>query len=349
MIVMTPPVHDLPTGWQAGRPVPSDVAALHDLIVRHETVARGSSGTSLLTVESEIVGKGAGSREQVVVHDGAGAIRAWATVHDRAPGRSLVDVVVDPALEPAPADQVAAALFAWATAVTVAVGTGRGLDQRQVDSGAFADDPRQQRWLTAAGLTHVRSWWQMSRPVDPAEAAPDAFPPPADGVVVRTVARAEGGMPPHLDLAAIHDILETAFTDHFNHHEETFEEFCSRLREDPGHRWDHWWIAELTDAETGSTEPAGALVGAVSPGADGAPDGSYVDYLGVLQSARGRGVATSLLHAVIADAARRGRRTVGIEVDRDSPTGAADLYLSMGFVTAYVTQSWHLDVTMPTT
>jgi hypothetical protein len=55
-------------------------------------------------------------------------------------------------------------------------------------------------------------------------------------------------------------------------------------------------------------------------------------------------VATSLLNAVIADAAQRGRSSVGIEVDKDSPTGAAALYLSMGFVTSYVTESWHRDV-----
>ena len=68
---------------------------------------------------------------------------------------------------------------------------------------------------------------------------------------------------------------------------------------------------------------------------------------GVLRSARGRGVAKSLLHAVFADAAARGRVSVGIEVDRDSSTGAADLYLAMGFVTKYVTQSWHRDVPVP--
>jgi len=55
-------------------------------------------------------------------------------------------------------------------------------------------------------------------------------------------------------------------------------------------------------------------------------------------------VAKALLNAVIADAAERGRDRVGLEVDRDSSTGAADLYTAMGFVTAYSTQSWHLDV-----
>jgi hypothetical protein len=38
---------------------------------------------------------------------------------------------------------------------------------------------------------------------------------------------------------------------------------------------------------------------------------------------------------------------VGLEVDADSPTGADRLYRSLGFVTVYATQSWHLDVPVP--
>jgi hypothetical protein len=48
-----------------------------------------------------------------------------------------------------------------------------------------------------------------------------------------------------------------------------------------------------------------------------------------------------LLYTVIADAARRGRNRVGLEVDADSPTGADGLYTAMGWVTDYRTQSWH--------
>ena len=74
------------------------------------------------------------------------------------------------------------------------------------------------------------------------------------------------------------------------------------------------------------------------------PDGSYVSYLGVLEAARGRGVAKGLLRTIIADAAARGRDRVGLEVDADSPTGADGLYTSMGWKTKYVTESWHRDV-----
>jgi ribosomal protein S18 acetylase RimI-like enzyme len=180
----------------------------------------------------------------------------------------------------------------------------------------------------------------MSRPVEPAEAALDAEA--KEGVRIRPVRRQGTGMPDEDDLRTVHDILESAFADHFNSHEETFDEFVSRLREDPGHRWDHWWIAELVDGP--EPEPAGALVAAVTHGEDGEPDGSYVEYIGVLQNARGRGVAKSLLNTVIADAAERSRDRVGLEVDADSPTGADQLYVSMGWTTKYVTESWHRNV-----
>ena len=210
---------------------------------------------------------------------------------------------------------------------------------QQIDTGAFRDDERQHAWLADAGFTKVRTWWQMSRSViaDEVELVPDPDGWSRDGVEFRLVRREAGGMPDEADLRAVHDVLEGAFTDHFNSAEETFDEFIHRLREDPGHRWDHWWLAEVDG------EAAGALVGTVSEATQG-PDGSYVSYLGVLESARGRGVAKGLLHTIIADAAVRGRDRVGLEVDADSPTGADGLYVAMGWGTKYVTESWHKDV-----
>jgi GNAT superfamily N-acetyltransferase len=115
-----------------------------------------------------------------------------------------------------------------------------------------------------------------------------------------------------------------------------------RLREDPGHRWDHWWLATIETDE--GVFPAGALVSTVLREDAEGFEGSYVDYIGVHRRARGRGVAKALLHTAIADAARRGRNRVGLEVDAGSPTGADGLYTSMGWVTDYRTQSWHREL-----
>ncbi|MGN6301046.1 MAG: GNAT family N-acetyltransferase [Angustibacter sp.] len=337
---------ELGGGWTEATATADDVDDLAALLARHEEAARGWSSSGRDAVVTDVVGAGAATRRHRVVRDGAGAVRAWGTVHDRAAGRVIVSVVVDPGLDAPAATALAQRLFAWAEGEAVAVARERGLTVTQLDSGCFADDPRQQEWLRAGGFRQMRSWWQMTRPVDPAEGVEGAFAAPGPGVVIRRVRgvdAADDALPDADDLRTVHDVLETSFTDHFNSHEERFEEFVDRLRADPGHRWDHWWVAELT-RDDGSVEPVGALVSSVLGAGSSGREGSYIEYLGVLAAARGRGVASSLLHTVVADAARRGRDRVGLEVDADNPTGAARLYLGAGFVTRYVTQSWHRDV-----
>lgn len=332
----------LPAGWSCVEPDEGDAAELTTLLRRHEKHARGWSGASQEGVLVELAGPGSRTRENRVVRDADGLVRGWATAYDRAAGRMLLTVLVDWRLAGDVADAAAAALLAWADQAAARVGARRGLTTQQVDTGAFAEDDRQQRWLARAGFEQVRLWWQMTRPVSADEA--DLPPGTGEGVRIRLVRRQGTGMPDEDDLRTVHDVLESAFADHFNNHAETFDEFVTRLREDPGHRWDHWWVAELVDGPI--PEPAGALVGSVtgSVTGSGAAAGSYVEYLGVLPNARGRGVAKTLLRTVIADAAANGRDRVGLEVDADSPTGAHRLYESMGWTTSYATRSWHKDV-----
>ncbi len=338
----------LPAGWTVGTPDPGDrfdVARLTHLLRAHERHGRGWAGASVDDVLVEVSERGLRMRENVVVRDADGDIHAWGSVHDRSVGRMLFVHVVQRDLPEDIADACSDVLFLWAEGQARAVGAARGLPVQQIDTGAFEGDDRQARWLSGAGFDRVRTWWQMSRPVTPDEK--DLVPDPERwedrGAVFRVVRRSGSGsgLPDEDDLREVHEVLEGAFVDHFNSSEETFEEFLFRLREDPGHRWDHWWLAELVD--DGAPQAVGALIGTVSE-SNGGPDGSYVSYLGVLEAARGRGVAKGLLRTIISDAAARGRDRVGLEVDADSPTGAAGLYTSMGWKTKYVTESWHRDV-----
>lgn len=330
---------DLPTGYTAFTPGIEDLDDLARLLRRHEREARGWPGADSETVAAEVTGRGATTHLHEVVRDADGVLRGWINCHDRAAGRILVGVTVDPDLPDQHADPLALYAFSRVEDLAREVLHRRSMESTQLDSGAFADDPRQQRWLAAAGYAHVRDWWQMSRPVDPVSDL--EHPPLREGVEIRRVRRDGGvGMPDEADLHAVHDMLEHSFADHFNSYRETFEEFVGRLREDPGHRWDHWWLATVDG------EPAGALVAVtvttrVDHDGVARPDSSYVEYIGVHRRARGRGVAKGLLRTVIADAAARGRTSVGLEVDADSPTGADGLYLSLGWRTKYTTQSWH--------
>ncbi|MFI2104008.1 GNAT family N-acetyltransferase [Isoptericola sp. NPDC019693] len=334
----------LPDGWTTSTPVLADLPRLGELRGAVAAPFTGSSVVNQDALAAEVAGPVSWTRRQVVARDADGVVQAWAWAHDRAAGRVVVGVDVDRATPRA--DELAAAGYAWAARQGRSLAAQRGVRRTQLDAGAFAGDTTQQEWLAAAGYARARSWLQMSRPVVAEEALRGVLPDPRPGVTVRRVATHDDGMPVAADLQTVHRVLESAFEDHFNSYRESFGEFLVRLRSDPGHRWDHWWLAFVSDPQDAGAapEPMGALVGAVLPSGPSGKEGSYIEYLGADRRARGRGVATALLFAVVRDAAARGRDRVGLEVDADSPTGAASLYESWGWRTSYVTESWHQDV-----
>lgn len=337
------PLPELPGGWTARTPELSDVTALAELRARDIAAGTGSGLPDEAMVEAEVAGPASWTRQQVVVTDPDDAVRGWLIVHDRAAGRALIWGYFDRGSDMI--DDVAAAVYAWAEQQAVAMAQLRGLSATRLDASPFQGDEAQRAWLAAAGYAHRRTWLHMTRPVSPDE----DVPPLREGVTIRGVDKHDNGQPVAADLQHVHRVLEESFADHFNNYRESFPEFVQRLREDPGHRWDHWWIAEVTPSPSEPAEevehvPAGATVCSVlSADADGI-EGSYVEYIGVNRNARGRGVAKGMLHAVIADARDRGRNRVGLEVDADSPTKADELYRSLGWETDYVTESWFKDL-----
>ena len=339
------PRPDLPPGCTARVPGTADVGPIADLVEAHRRRVRGQGTVNREALTEEVVGTGSWTRRQLVV-DRRGELVAWAAVHDRAAGRTDVELYLQPGLP-----DLAAGLLGWIEGAARKVAAARGLASTRLESLLDEGDRELGEWFATAGFRQTRTWLNMKRPVEPGE----VFPPPRAGVEVRRVAvhRLPDGttLPVAEDLHAVHRVLEQSFADHFNSYRESFAEFAQRLREDPGHRWDHWWLAlvrPLDDrgqvVEEGAPMVAGALVSSVSPPDDDGVPGSYVDYIGVHRDARGRGVAKALLHTVLADAVARGRNRVGLEVDADSPTGADGLYRSMGWGTSYVTESWQRDL-----
>ena len=319
-------------------PGPEDVPPLTALVATHQRSSKGSASVDEISVAASVTGPGSWTRQQLVLDGPDGGIAAWVAVHDRAAGRTMVDLTVVP---DCPAgDDVARVLLGWAADAAGELARHRELGATQLDASVFAGDERQQRWLSAAGYRKVRTWLHMTRPLADSD---DDFPRPREGVTVRPVAEHEDGMPVAADLQVVHRMLEESFADHFNSYRESFAEFVQRLREDPGHRWDHWFIAEVSveGAVEGATVPGGALVGSVLPADESGVEGSYVDYIGVHRRARGLGVAKALLGTVLRDARDRGRNRVDLEVDADSPTGADGLYRAMGWTEKYRTESWH--------
>ena len=165
----------------------------------------------------------------------------------------------------------------------------------------------------------------MSRPVVEADASlvPDPAHWTRDGVTFRLVRQDPDGLPHEADLRAVHDVLEGAFADHFNSREETFDDFVHRLRLDPGHRWDHWWLAELGPV------PVGALAGSQLE----TPQRQRRLLRRLRRCPGGRAWPRrrqGVVNTIISDAAVRGRDRVGWRWTRDSPTGAEGLYAADG-------------------
>jgi GNAT superfamily N-acetyltransferase len=332
-----PELPELPPPWTARVPGYADVDALVELRRLDELQGTGEAHVDPAGIESEIAGEASWTRRQIVAVGDDDVPRAWITVHDRAAGRALIWGYFD--REVPEIDAIAEAFYAWAEDEAIGMARRRGIDATRLDESPFGGDDRQVGWLRNAGYAKRRTWMHMNRPVTPDEASLT----PREGVSIRSVERHENGMPLASDLQVVHQILEESFEDHFNSYVESFSEFVQRLREDPGHRWDHWWIAYVADDE-GEVVPAGTVVCSVMAANAAGHEGSYVEYIGVNRAARGRGVAKSLLNEVIADAARRGRDRVGLEVDDDSPTRADRIYLAMGWETDYVTDSWFKDL-----
>ncbi len=335
--VPTPP--GFPAGWTARVPELADLDVLVRLRGADRLEHTGSASVDQVAIGSEVAGPASWTRRQLLAVDPDGVPRAWISVHDRAAGRTMVMVYVDRSLDAAA--EVAAALYAWGEEQAHEICRLREVTETRLDASPFAEDTVQQGWLAAAGYDKRRTWPQMTRPVTVDEAT--SLPGPREGVTLRRVASHDNGLPVAGDLHLVHEMLESSFEDHFNSYRESFPEFVQRLREDPGHRWDHWWLA-FVEGDDGQPLAAGALVGTVLRENAAGHEGSYVEYIGVHRDARGRGVAKALLHAVIADAAQRGRDRVGLEVDADSPTGADGLYYSMGWKTDYVLESWFKDL-----
>ena len=257
-------------GWRVETPDPSDrftIARLTTLLREHERAGRGWAGASVDDVLVEVSERGLRMRENVVVRDPDGEIRAWGSVHDRAEGRMLFVHVVERDLP----DDRGRRLRGAAVLVGRGAGPGRSVPPASSTSSRSTParsprTPRQHDWLEQAGFERVRTWFQMTRPVaaDEAGMVPDPAGWQRGDVTIRRVRRRDDdGLPDAVDLHAVHQVLEQAFRDHFNSWEETFGEFVHRVREDPGHRWDHWWLAELAheDLEGIGPIPVGALVG----------------------------------------------------------------------------------------
>ena len=154
------------------------------------------------------------------------------------------------------------------------------------------------------GYEEVRRFYEMA--IELVAQPPEPVVP--DGFVLDTF-RPE-------DAHAFHAALEDAFRDHWEWHGTPFREWWEFRREN-----DHslWYV--IRDG----TEIAAAIRNDAERNG-----GGYVGIIGVRRAWRGRGLAKALLLRTFGEFWRRGTKRVSLDVDADSPTGATQLYESVG-------------------
>lgn len=204
----------------------------------------------------------------------------------------------------------------WAGAVRPSA-QGRGLGKRLIDlaegrlvsegaarlhSWAVGGDAAAERLFQVNGYREARRFWDMR-----IEFVED---PPEPAVAVERLG--EG------DARAFYAALEEAFADHWEHHPETFDEWWGRQRERENFDPSIWFLIRDGDE-----------VAAVCRNEE-RPEGGYVGALGVRRPWRGKGYGKALLLHSFREFRRRGHTSASLGVDAANPTGATQLYESVG-------------------
>jgi GNAT superfamily N-acetyltransferase len=185
---------------------------------------------------------------------------------------------------------------------------------RPIWTSAGSTNHAKRALFEAAGGTVIRRFYRMLIDFDVAGEPP--APVLRDGVEIDTMPAADAGR------RTMHRLVNTAFEDHFGHEPIAYDV------------WERGAMAECSDPSmfwiaTVDGEPAAGLYGCVLP------ESGYVDTLGTLREFRGRGLGRALLLTAFDEFNRRGVRRVSPAVDATSPTGALDLYESVGMQAVY--------------
>lgn len=157
------------------------------------------------------------------------------------------------------------------------------------------------------GYAHVRSFMRVMASLERQPPAPQL---PA-GVVVRAFRKDH-------DEAALYEALKEAFLDHWRPTVMDYEQWLAYCFASPNVDVRLWWVA--WDGE----QIAGAIVASTTP------LGGYIDELAVRRPWRRRGLARALLLTALEELHRRGLPAVYLGVDTLNPTGAMQLYASVG-------------------
>lgn len=185
--------------------------------------------------------------------------------------------------------------------------TGEGWE---FESACFEQDATLHHSLAGVGFVVVRKFWRMQVRF----AAPLTDPIAPQGVRVE-VASSDA------QRRTLHRMFNESFAEHFGTSPKPYEEWITWHDSREDSRPDLQWLVMLED------EPVGLVICDDSRLAEQLV---YIRSLGVIPSARGRGIGRWLLQTAFVHARREGRVGAALAVDGSNETGATHLYESVG-------------------
>ncbi|MFC9328775.1 GNAT family N-acetyltransferase [Kitasatospora sp. NPDC057015] len=197
---------------------------------------------------------------------------------------------------------------------------GNGADRAVVHMHLNTEPAVDTEALRGRGWRPVRRYNVLARQVEPSG---NPLPAPPAGVTLRDCTHEE-------DRRIAHRLLQESFAEHFDFQPRSYEQWLDDI---DGERadWSLVWIATLdgVDAAAIRTRNDRTTMG-------------WTANLGVLATARGRGLGSYLLRHFFAHYAALGRTRVGLGVDTDNSSGALALYERHGMALDFAVDTWEL-------
>lgn len=309
----TPPGHDVRP------PVLDDAEAIFELFAEHNTAVVGFADLTLDDMADELSEPGLDlATDAWFAHDGSGRPSGYGAVYPSSgPPEHHIEVRADdPALARWLLDQVLAR----------ARETGRngGHAEVTVDLGIYRADEAQRALASSAGFVPGTTYHRMR--ID--HTGPVAAPELPGGVVRRTGAEGEAVR------RAAHGVIEAAFAGQFGITPQPYDDWHESREARSTFDWSQLVLLEQDGVAVAAREDNDQFVEDEGCG--------YVQRLGVLEQARGRGLAKLLLLDAFATHAAAGRTGTLLHVDTNNPTPALGLYTSVGMQAVLIIDAWRL-------
>jgi ribosomal protein S18 acetylase RimI-like enzyme len=308
----------LPEGCTIRPPEPADAEAIFALIAARNSAAVGIADYTLSDMIDELAEPGFDLTTDAWLVFGGDILAGYGSVFGKGDHRLITIEVV------APDPVVGAWLLEQITRRAAEMGRKNGHADVTVDAGAYRQDEAKRDLLAGRGFRPGTTFHRMR--VDHLE--PLAPPEPPPGVRIRRGAYDDAAR------RAAHSVFEETFDGQFGFVRRPYEMWYDARESRSTFDWSQLTLLEVAGRPVAVRECTDEYLVEENCG--------YIRGLGVLEDARGKGLARFLLRdAFYADAAA-GRSGTILHVDTNNPTPALGLYLSVGMRATIVIDVWRL-------